>query len=163
MSHHPSSSRDDRPAHRKENSRITVKCFCGCTELNYEQIESFAMMSASRLLNNIIGNRLFKTFLKIGHKNDKSGALIAVECYEICDKMLAHPGHYRSYLDELIEVSPSYVWEEQLIDTLEQSDSDTRFPRLLKELKTESISTIECHRDFDRFREELNRKIDKRQ
>lgn len=157
----PSSSRSVAATNPKENAQPVLKCFCGCTELTIDQIESFALMNVSRLLKNTLGNRLFKTFLKIGHQNDKSGAQIAVECYELCDKMLAHPGHYRSYLDELIEVSPDYLWEERLVETLEQTNSDVKFPALLKELKNECLSTIECHRDYDRFREELLRKIGK--
>lgn len=148
-------------SHRKEDGRV-LRCFCGCTELTHDQIENITMMSVLRLLKSSLGNQLFKTFLKIGHRSDKSSALIAVECFELCEKMLKEPGHFRYYLDELIEVCPSFVWEERLTETLEQSNADVKFPELLRELKSECLSAIECDRDYDRFREELNRKIDKR-
>lgn len=119
------------------------------------------MMNVTRLLRNPLGNKLLKTFLKIDHQRDKSGAQIAIECFILCDQMLAERGHYRTRLDELIEVCPDYEWEERLQDTLEQTNADVKFPELLEELMNECISTVECHRDYERFRKELLRKLGK--
>lgn len=121
-------------------------------------------MSVSNLLDNPLGNRLLKTFLKIGHRHDKSNALISLECYELCNTIGdGNIERYRDYLDDLIELCPSYLWEEKLNDAIDESESDVyiRLQSVLHELKRECVQTIESHNDFDRFRRELLRKIGK--
>lgn len=149
-------------------SRLTdyrlLRCFCGCTQLSIDQIENFALMSVSGLVNHQLGNKLFKTFLKIGHRTDKSNALLSLECYELCNEILDNIQSYRDYFDDLIEMCPSYLWEEKFNEAVEL-ESDTKVQRtleeLIDELKIECLDSIECHNDFDRFRKELLRKIRK--
>lgn len=121
------------------------------------------MMNVSGLVNNPLGNRLFKAFLKIGHRHDKSNAMISFECYELCNTISENIEQYRDHLDDLIELCPSYLWEEKLNEAVDESESDAivRLQSVLDELKIECVQTIQSHRDYDRFRRELLRKIGK--
>lgn len=141
-----------------------LRCFCGCTPLNYEQVERFAMMNVSALLVDPIGKPLFRNFLKIGHTTDKSSALLSLECFEMCDRILNSQQFSSIDVAELVELLPSFAWERRINDAI---DSDIAFHRgqskdlhdVLIELQTECVRAIECHNDFDRFRKELLRKI----
>lgn len=120
-------------------------------------------MNVSGLVNNPLGNRLFKAFLKIGHRHDKSNAMISLECYELCNTIIENIERYRDHMDDLIELCPSYLWEEKLNDAIESEESEVidRLQSVLDELKLECVQSIESHHDFDRFRRELLRKIGK--
>lgn len=120
-------------------------------------------MNVSGLVSNPLGNRLFKAFLKIGHRHDKSSAMISLECYELCNKIGDNIERYRDYIDDLIELSPSYLWEEKLNEAIDESESEAydRLQSVLDELKLECVQTIGSHIDYDRFRRELLRKIGK--
>lgn len=141
-----------------------LRCFCGCTNLTFEQIEQFSMMSASGLVTHPLCKLLFRNFLKIGHRTDKSNALLSLECYEICDKLLNEKQFNSDIVDELIEMCPSFVWETKInnaIDYTTKTNDKQQITHLLNELKRDCVNTIECHNDFDRFRKELLRKIGK--
>lgn len=120
-------------------------------------------MKVSVLINDLLGNRLFKAFLKIGHRHDESNAMASLECYELCNTVCENIERYRDYMDELIELCPSFLWEEKLNDAVNEAESDTieRLQSALDELKIECVRSIENHNDFDRFRCELLRKIGK--
>lgn len=141
-----------------------LRCFCGCSQLTYEQIENFLMMNVNGIVTNQISNKLFKTFLSIGHRSDKAPALLLVECFELADKMLHDLGSYKEYFDNLIELCPSYLWEQRLNDACDAS-SPQKVQSLLDEvltaLKRECLCNIEADHDFTRFKEELLRKIGK--
>lgn len=120
-------------------------------------------MNVSELVNNPLGNRLLKAFLKIGHRHDKSNAMISLECYELCNTVSENMERHRDYMDDLIELCPSYLWEDKLNEAIDESESEAidRLQSVLDELKLECVQTIESHNDFDRFRRELLRKIGK--
>ncbi|XP_031619241.1 uncharacterized protein LOC116338250 [Contarinia nasturtii] len=141
-----------------------MRCFCGCTALTYEQIEHFAMMNVSTLIQHSTGKTLFQNFLRIGHRHDKSEAMIHLECYEMCDKFLRNSQLYedQDLIDHLLSLCPTYTWEQRITDTLENNSGDHRYHRIrhvLNDLKRECVHSIECHNDYDRFRRELLRKI----
>lgn len=141
-----------------------LRCFCGCSQLTYEQIESYAMMNVNGIIHNDEANKLLKTFLQIGHRSDKSNALLLLECYELCERISGDLDAYRDHLDDLFELCPSFLWEQKINDACE-ADTPDRIQRLLNEvltaLKKECVGNIECDQDFTRFRRELLRKIGK--
>lgn len=187
MSHHDGNNNNNMQSHRQrhekkidENSlhvqnarssdptpldRRILRCFCGCSQLDFEQVEEFSMMSASALVTHLVAKPLFRNFLRIGHRTDKSNALLSLECYELCDKIINNASADNAEdVDALIELCPSYDWEERVNDAIESDKkiNDKRNLRqLLHELKRECVRSIECHNDFDRFRKELLRKIGK--
>lgn len=145
--------------------RRVLRCFCGCSQLDFEQIEEFSMMSASAMVTHPVAKPLFRNFLLIGHRTDKSNALLSLECYELCDKIINNAfANKAEEIDALMDLCPSYDWEERVNDAV---DSDMRMHdnrnllQLLHELKRECVQSIACHNDYDRFRKELLRKIEK--
>lgn len=171
---HGSSTAESAPAAMRPHSppqkdfRI-LRCFCGCTQLTYEQIESYAMMNVRGIIHNAEANQLLKTFLQIGHRSDKSNALLLLECYELCEKIVNNLDSYRDHLDDLLELCPSFLWEQKIndacdtIDTAADDDEKQRqqLAEILVALKKECAGNIECDLDFTRFRRELLRKIGK--
>lgn len=142
-----------------------LRCFCGCSQLKFEQVEQFAMMSVSAIVMHPTANPLFHNFLRIGHRTDKSGALLSLECYELCDKIINNTSSNNADdIEALIELCSSFEWEEKL-NALYGSDKKLHdkynLMQLLNELKRECVLNIECHHDFVRFRKELLRKIEK--
>lgn len=119
-------------------------------------------MNVIDLLQNTKASGLFKTFLKIGHKTTRSGALVNVECYELCEKLqLNETSRTEEAYDELKELCPSYKWEERLDEAI-QSDSDgnsTALKEYFTKLMFEARCQIEVHPDYERFRKELARKL----
>lgn len=141
-----------------------LRCFCGCSQLTYEQVEKFSMMNVNGIVNNDVSNNLLKTFLKIGHRTDKSNALLQLECYEFATKMSQDLGNYREYLDDLIELCPSFLWEQRLNDACDEGSPEMiriRLEDVLNALKKECLCNIESDNDFTRFKRELLRKIGK--
>lgn len=138
-----------------------LRCFCGCSQLTYEQIETLTMMNVHGLIDNQLGNKLLKTFLKIGHRSDKSNALLLLECCEICDRTLSDLSSYEDYIDDIFEVCPSFIWEHRINAACEDDNIECELKEVLEALKKECISNIECDNDFSRFRRELLRKIGK--
>lgn len=141
-----------------------LRCFCGCSQLTFEQIEAYAMMNVKGLIHNDDGNKLLKTFLKIGHRSDKSNALLLLECYECCEQILGDIESYRDHVDDLLELCPSFLWEQKINDATELATADEIHRHLedvLIALKKECLGNIECDPDFTRFRHELLRKIGK--
>lgn len=142
-----------------------LRCFCGCSQLTYEQIENFLMMNVNGIIANQISNNLFKTFLKIGHRSDKANALLLIECFELADKMLNDLGSYKEYFDDLIELCPSLLWEQRLekaCDASSLEEVQVHLDDVLKALKKECLCNIEADHDFTRFKQELLRKIAKK-
>lgn len=155
----------DRRRDETVRSRIdfrVLRCFCGCTTLTHDQIEHFAMMNVSALVVHPTGGNLFRNFLRVGHRTDKSEALVFFECHELCEKYLQnlHLIHDQSNVEQLLNICPSFTWEERIIDALRGAD-ENKIIQMLKDLQQECLSTIECHNDYDRFRRELLRKIGK--
>lgn len=153
---------DSRPQTQKD-FRI-LRCFCGCSPLTYEQIESYAMMNIKGIVTNDESNKLLKTFLRIGHRSDKSNALILVECYEYCDRILHDLDAHQDHMDDLLEVCPSFLWEQKINDACEaatKQEVHRQLQDVLNALKKECLSNIESEHDFTRFRRELLRKIGK--
>lgn len=143
-----------------------LRCFCGCTPLSYEQVEQFATMNAEAVVNHPIGKSLLRNFLKIGQRTDKSAAMLSLDCFEMCNNILNDGCRDVDRIDELIELLPSFAWEEKInraidCDKNAHSKRNNNLNELLPDLKTECVRTIECHNDFDRFRRELLRKIAK--
>lgn len=153
--------------HVQSDFRV-MRCFCGCSTLTFEQIEHFAMMNIASLIVHPEGKPLFKNFLRVGHRNDKSEAMEFLECFEICEKLLKHLNliHDDDQLDELFAVCPSFTWEERITEAVKKDkkhhlNSHVETIHVLNELKRNCIHNIECHRDFGRFHMELLRKINK--
>lgn len=141
-----------------------LRCFCGCSQLTYEQIETYAMMNVKGIVHNDESNKLLKTFLQIGHRSDKSNALILLECYEQCDRILGDLDSHQDYLDDLFEVCPTFLWEQKINDACEANTPDEinrQLDAVLNALKNECLCNIESDHDFTRFRRELLRKIGK--
>lgn len=136
-----------------------MRCFCGCTALTYEEIEHFAMMNVSTLIVNTTGKTLFQNFLRIGHRHDKSEAMVHLECFEMCDKFIRNINLIKDQdsIDDLFSLCPSFVWEQKITDAI--STNSTR--QVLNDLKRECVHSIESQNDYDRFRRELLRKIGK--
>lgn len=144
-----------------------LRCFCGCSTYTLEQIEHFTMMNVASLIVHTDGKELFKNFLRIGHRNDKSEAMKLLECHEMCAKFLCnlHLIDDADQLDDLYALCPSFTWEQRIQDAID-NDKRTQTPhteikRILNDLKCECVHSIECHRDYGRFRQELLRKIGK--
>lgn len=139
-----------------------LRCFCGCTALTHEQIEHFSMSNVAALVNHPTSNKLFRSFLRIGHRTDKSEALNMIECHDLCARYLQnlHLIQDQSNIDQLMSLCPSFTWEQRLENAFEKGD-DKETVQTLKSLQQECVSSIECHNDYDRFRRELLRKIGK--
>lgn len=142
-----------------------MRCFCGCTAMTYEQIEHFAMMNVSSLIVHSTGKTLFQNFLRIGHCDDKSEAMVHLECYELCEKFLRNIQMIEDNddVEHLLSVCPTFVWEQRITNAKINNSSDQRdgIRQVLNDLKRECVHSIECHNDYDRFRRELLRKIGK--
>lgn len=145
-----------------------LRCFCGCTSYTLEQIENFTMMNVANLISHTDGKELFKKFLRIGHLNDKSEAMKLLELHEMCTKFLCDLRLIddADQLDDLLAMCPSFTWEERITDAIDRDKRTTHsqhtdIVRILNDLKTDCVHNIECHRDYDRFRQELLRKIRK--
>lgn len=140
-----------------------LRCFCGCSELTFEQIEMYAMMNVNGIMHNEDSKKLLKTFLKIGHRSDKSNALILVECVEYCERIQSNLDAHQDHLDDLMEVCPTFLWEQKINDACEAKPDEVnqQLNEVLNALKKECLSNIECDHDFSRFRRELLRKIGK--
>lgn len=144
-----------------------LRCFCGCSTYTLEQIEHFTMMNVANLLVHAEGKELFKNFLRIGHRNDKSEAMIMLECHEMCTQFLCnlHLIDDADRLDDLFALCPSYTWEQRITGAIgsdkRSHSGHVEIKRILNELKCDCVHNIECHRDYGRFRQELLRKIGK--
>lgn len=152
-----------QPLPLQKDFRI-LHCFCGCSQLTFEQIETYAMMNVKGVIHNEDSNKLLKTFLKIGHRSDKSNALILLECYECCDRILSDLESHQEHLDDLIELCPTFLWEQKINDACEADTSDEikrQLDVVLNDLKKECLCNLESDHDFARFRRELLRKIGK--
>lgn len=160
IDHEQNVSREQRNS-RDVSFRVT-RCFCGCTALTFEQIENFVMMSVSALLVHATGGNLFRNFLCVGHRSDKSEALIHFECHELCANFMQNLdlANDQSSVDQLLSLCPSFAWE-QKINGAFQSGQEQKIIEILKDLQQECVNSIECHNDYDRFRRELLRKIGK--
>lgn len=145
-----------------QTDSTTMRCFCGCTPLTYEQIEHVALMNVGTLVVHSTGRKLFENFLRIGHHTDKSEATSLLECHEMCDKFLRnlHLIHSPESVDDLFALCPSFECEQRLASSIHSDDLQSVRQGLI-ELKRECIHNIESHNDYDRFRRELLRKIGK--
>lgn len=141
-----------------------MRCFCGCSALTHDEIEHFVMMNVSALITHPTGSTLFRNFLRIGHRTDKSEALLLFECHEMCRKFVQNMQLTRdqSTVDQLLSLCPSFTWEQRISDTF-QSGHEHKISEILNSLQQECVSSIECHNDYDRFRRELLCKIGKSQ
>lgn len=157
-----SSAGSTRTQSPQKDFRI-LRCFCGCSQLTYEQIESYALMNVNGIIHNAEANKLLKTFLQIGHRSDKSNALLLLECYELCERIANDLDTYRDHLDDLFELCPSFLWEQKINDACDANDDEVhqRLNEILTALMKECVGNIECDHDFKRFQDELLRKIGK--
>lgn len=141
-----------------------MRCFCGCSALTHDEIEHFVMMNVSSLITHPTGSTLFRNFLRIGHRTDKSEAMVLLECHELCRKCVQNLQLIRDQntVDQLLSLCPSFTWERRIEEAI-QSGHDHKISEILKSLQQECANSIECHNDYDRFRRELLRKIGKSQ
>lgn len=140
-----------------------LRCFCGCTQLQYDQVSSYLMMDAKGIVSNEESKKLLKTFLKIGHLSDKSNAMILLECTEFCDKILADLDSHQDYMDDLLSIC-TYHWEQKIekaCDAASENEVNRQLKEVLESLKEDCLRNIEADHDFERFRNELRRKIGK--
>lgn len=152
---------EPQAVHNTNSNARVFQCFCGCSELTMAQIEEIAMMNVLTLVTNPLSKTVFHSFLRIGHRTDKSEAMRFFECFLLCEKLLANLELVESNLEALLELC-TYAWEMKIneaIKTDKQKHSNDNLRRVLVDLKADCVRGIECHRDFGRFREELLRKI----
>lgn len=147
----------DTSLDRSKSEFRVLRCFCGCSELTFEEIERLSMMKVDGIINSNVGKRLLKSFLAVGHRNDKSNVSILLDCFDSCERVLSNISSYDDLLDDLAEVCPSYKWEQRITEATTNPARQTA----LLELKKECLASIECDVDFHRFRRELLRKIGK--
>lgn len=137
--------------------------FFGFSRLKYNQIEKFAMMNVEGVITNQVCNNSFKEFLKIGHRSDKNNTLFLIECFEMVDQMLQNPESSESHLENLIEMCPSFLWEQRSKDVFNAENFEEELlNNVLVALKIDCSCNIEADSDFIRFKEKLLEKIDKK-
>lgn len=133
------------------------------SRFKYNQIEKFVMMNVEGVITNQICNNLFKEFLRIGHRSDKNNTLFLIECFEMVDQMLRNPETSESHLENLIEMCPSFLWEQRLKDVLNAENFEkVLLNNVLVALKIDCLCNIEADSDFIRFKEKLLEEIDKK-
>lgn len=148
----------NNPMRSTQRDIQVLHCFCNYAQLNHEQIKNVLMMNVNDILTNQISNKLFKTFLKIGHRSDKTNALLLVKCFELINKMLNDLSSYKEYFDDLIELCLSLLWEHRLEKACDASSSEevkTLLKKVLKALKKECLCNIEA----DHFKKMMLKKI----
>lgn len=127
-------------------------------QLSNWEIESHALKRVESILRNEESKQLLREFLQKGHRNDKSEALIRLECYELCDRILSDLERNQKYLDDLIEMCETVSWEEK-INSARQAATPNEVNRQLEEvlsaLKKDCVHEMECNNDFNRFRRDL--------
>lgn len=137
-----------------------LRCFCSCSELTVDEVKRYSTMNVAALLGDSKAKQLFVTFLSMGHRTDESGAMTALRCYDLCDRLLnISANRTNDEYDNLRDVCPSFAWEQRLDAAIDQCDEDalrTFFASLMFETKR----TIELHRDYGRFKEALLNKLE---
>lgn len=135
------------------------------SRLQREKLEHFYFMHVSSLIIYPESKQKFIKFLRAGHRNDESGVLTHIKCFDLCNTFLYNPELIcdSEQMYELFLACPSYEWESRLEEAI-YFDKQThihyiRVKRVLNELKCESVHNIECHHDYKRFKMYLLRKL----
>lgn len=140
-----------------------LRCFCNCTELTWDEVKLYSNMNIADLVDHPKAKKLFITFLKLGHRSDRSGALTALECYDLCHRLIDDRfSRSEDAYDELRELCPNYKWEQRLDDAIERENSgedSEALDKYLRSLQFKVKRNIESHRDYGRFQDELIQKL----
>lgn len=116
-------------------------------------------MNVAAVLGDSKAKQLFVTFLSMGHRTDESAAMTALRCYDICERLLCtEANRTEDVYDNLRDVCPSFAWEQRLDAAIDQCDEDA-LRTFLASLMFETKRTIELHRDYERFQQELLNKL----
>lgn len=137
---------------------IYILCICVWSQPSFKYIESYATKNVNNIISNNESKNLLKTFLRIGHRCDKPNALILLQCYEKCDQILSDLDSYQDHFDNLLEVCPTYLWEQIIWNIYEiaaRNIVNRQLETVLNALKKECLSNTECDHDFTRFRRNL--------
>lgn len=122
------------------------------------EIETHAMKRVESILRDEKSKQLLKQFLQKGHTNDKSSAMIRLECYELCDRILSDLDGKEMFLDDLIEMCDTVAWENRIQNARTADTADEvnwRLEEVLNALKKECVNQMESDHDFTRFRLDL--------
>lgn len=118
------------------------------------QLEKLQHMTLIGIINDPIAKKLFAKYIQLGHRCD-SESTTHLKCYYLCNKILENSKLLSeiNILENLIELCPSYAWEQKIRKNLtQQKESQTKdIKSMLTFLKRESIIELECHQDYHRF------------
>lgn len=145
---------------RTKSPQKEINASVSRSKLTNGGIESHAMKRVESILKNEESKKLLREFLQKGHKNDKSAALVRLECYELADRISYDLERNQKYLDDLIEVCETILWEEK-INRAREADSLDELKEVLSALKVDCVREMECNHDFTRFRRNLIEKYRK--
>lgn len=125
------------------------------------QLEKLQHMTLIGIINDPISRKVLGKYIQLGHRSD-CDSMIKLKCYLLCSNILDNSKLIKEteVIDNLIELCPSYLWEQKLKHNFIQHNKNQSkdIKSMLTFLKRESIIELECHQDYHRFISDISSK-----
>lgn len=115
------------------------------------QLENVTLMET---INDIILRRtLIKYIQKLHSSETELESIILLKRYIICQNILMNHDLFedRDTFDKLIELSPSFLWEQKIKTLDNKGKKDLNFTYVMEKLKWETVIDLICHDDYKFF------------
>lgn len=121
-----------------------------------KQMEHVTLME---IINDTILRKLFISFIEYFHAHE-SECLQLLKRFMICQKIIANRDAFddKETYEKLIELCPSFVWEQKLKQLKYSNKRDISFVHIMENLKWGTIIEIICHHQYKFFLSNIRQK-----
>lgn len=121
-----------------------------------KKLEHITLME---IINDSIYRRLFVKFMEKLHLHECE-SMILLKRFILCQKFILNHDLFedREYYGKLIELSPTYLWEQKIQKLKIGNKEDLNFVHVMETLKWETIIDLICHSDYKYFLSAIKRK-----
>jgi len=134
-----------------------LKCVCSCTTFTKSDLETMMFANMDAFINNPTSVKFYRNVCDPDPNSDGQRYL---HIYELCREILYNDLKVSDEKrEELLELCPSYLWEQKLEAALEEPD--TELEPFLNAFMTECKFRIENSKEYQRYKEVLRDKCKK--
>lgn len=122
-----------------------------------KKLNKLKHITLRELINDLIYRRLLIKYIEC--VNPSSDSMNVLKRFLLCQKILEkHEFFDLKTCNKLIELSPSFQWEQKLNILWQKRECDLNFIHQMETLKWETILELICHNDYKCFLSAIKRK-----
>lgn len=123
-----------------------------------KKLKKLNQTTLMEIINDTIYRRLFIKFIQKILPGERESTML-LKRFILCQKLMMDKNLFdeKEIFEKLIELCPSFQWEQKIIQLSNGKQKDINFIHVLENLKWETIIELICHNDYKIFLSAIKR------